>query len=353
MESATSPLLTLVTCLLAGCSAGAQTTSAPSPSETSRTSSFALRKEPLLNGRIIATNATSLRAPQNRVKIGEWRADQPWILLQELKDEGEEVKKGDVVARFKFWFAKALPYVQGRLRRAKADASENAIENQGKLEELLFAAKEKQLDAASAELDTRKARAISRRQLELYKISHKQAKFQALAAVQQIASYRRKIAADLAFHQRNVKRAEDDHQRYFRQKEKYTLKSPHDGVVRHTYNQRRRRKIKNGDGMPCGLPVVLVARDNKVRVRFFVPEHRRKELAIGSVVEVVARSRAAHKAVIREIETFPQEMGFLREDEDIPDAREKAFAVIADFKKLPKNLPAGSDVRVRITGDRS
>jgi|GEM_PF-2040795 multidrug efflux pump subunit AcrA (membrane-fusion protein) len=309
------------------------------------------RKESLLNGRIVATNATSLRAPQNSVKIGNWQADHAWIRLQELKKEGEKVKKGDVVARFKFWFEKALPYVQRKLRRAKANAAENEIRNQRRLEDLLFGAKERVLDAASAELDTHRARAISRRQLELYKISHKQALFQATSLKRQIAAYRRKIAADNAYHKQNVEKAEDDHQRYFRQKEKYTLKAPHDGVVRHTYNRRRRRKIKSGDGMPSGLPVVLIAKDNKVRVRFFIPEHKRRALKIGDTVEVLARSGEAHKAAIQEIEAFPQEMGFLREDQDIPDARDKAFAVIADFKKLPTNLPAGSDIRVRLTGE--
>ena len=51
-------------------------------------------------------------------------------------------------------------------------------------------------------------------------------------------------------------------------------------------------------------------------------------------------------ATVREVLPFPQEIGFLRGDDELPDAREKAYAVVADFDPAPPWFSSGIEVRV-------
>ena len=52
------------------------------------------------------------------------------------------------------------------------------------------------------------------------------------------------------------------------------------------------------------------------------------------------------EATIVKVEAFPQEIGFLRGDDELPDAREKAFSVRAEIQDPPSFLSSGIEVRV-------
>jgi hypothetical protein len=91
---------------------------------------------------------------------------------------------------------------------------------------------------------------------------------------------------------------------------------------------------------------VSIARDARLSVRFFVPEHRVDEIRAGGTVRVRSVTSAdEHPATVRHVDRFPQEVGFLMEDDQRPDAREKAYVVLADLAD-PGDLVAGNEVRV-------
>jgi hypothetical protein len=91
-----------------------------------------------------------------------------------------------------------------------------------------------------------------------------------------------------------------------------------------------------------------VARDAALQVRFFVPEHLVWQVKVGAQVTVIAVSSADElPAVVKSIGYFPQELGFLLENEELPNGREKAFEVRAELEAA-KDLPAGTEVRVRL-----
>ena len=52
------------------------------------------------------------------------------------------------------------------------------------------------------------------------------------------------------------------------------------------------------------------------------------------------------EAVVREMEDFPQEIGFLRKNDELPTAREKAYVVRADFVGTSQEMKAGLEVKV-------
>jgi multidrug resistance efflux pump len=300
------------------------------------------------HGRIVPTNATELRAPQNVFRVAGWTSESSSIDLIELAAENEAVTKGAVVARFRFRHARAKTYVDERLRQAAAAAEKEGIELDVKLQQLRASRDGLELAAARARVDTLKATAISQRQLQLYRIDHEIAAFEASAAARQLAAFERRAAAERDYHRRARARAGADLQRYFRNKARYHLVAPHDGIVRYAYNSQQHRKVRKGDGMNAGAAVLSIARDDALSVRFFVPEHQLASVRVGDEVAVLAvAAETIHRARVSRIERFPQEMGFLRQDADLPNAREKAYVARASFVNKPTGFAAGNEVQVQ------
>jgi hypothetical protein len=72
-------------------------------------------------------------------------------------------------------------------------------------------------------------------------------------------------------------------------------------------------------------------------------------LAIGSQVTVVTpASGEEFTAVVKHIDFFPTNLGFLRENYEFADAFEKAFEVRAELRTALPTLTAGTEVRVKL-----
>lgn len=301
-------------------------------------------------GLSIALNATELTAPESGFSIGGWRSWGGDAKLAELAKDGLEVKKGDVVARFEFDGAEALAWVQQNLQRVQADQSQARIRLEQKVEGLQVDQRAKALEADLAAIDIKKERAISKRQVALYKIAHRLAEFEEGAVGQRLGSAIRTRDAEMAFHDLTVKRHEQNRDRYDFYVERYQVRAPHDGVLRHAYNPRERRKFQKGDSVRAGTKLVAIARDAQLGVRFFVPEHRIHELAVGTKLIVVSPSSGEElPAIVKQVDFFPQELGFLMELPTLPNAREKAFAVVAEFQRAPRDMTAGTELRVKVS----
>jgi hypothetical protein len=84
-------------------------------------------------------------------------------------------------------------------------------------------------------------------------------------------------------------------------------------------------------------------------VRFFVPEHRVAMVRAGLELTVSSVASAEEfPAVARTIDFFPQEIGFLLENEELPNGREKAFQIKGELLKAPEGVSAGTEVRVKV-----
>jgi len=342
----------VVCCVVAACGAGrrgqgAREPTGATPGSLDRTEGPA-QTDDAVTGYVVAREFTELRAPPNVFKLAGWHSVSDHTKLTMLVVEGKRVRKGQVVARFHFRHARALDRVKDRIRQAEADAKESAITEDKRLAELLAERRRRVLAAAAARLDTLKEAVISRRQLQLYRIAEKLARFEVEAIEARIAAQRETLSAERAYHARKVARERANIGRFQRQKTCYSLLAPHAGVVRHAYFQGLRRKVKQGDGVPAGLPVVLLARDERLAVRCFVPEHRLDEVKVGQPITVSSGSSTArHRGRVTRIERFPQELGFLLKNDELPDARAKAFVVVADLE-AGAGLGAGHEVRVRL-----
>jgi len=300
-------------------------------------------------GFIVAREFTTLRAPPNVFKLAGWSSRSSRTELVYLASEGKHVKKGDLVARFAFRHKRALFWVKDHIRNAEAVAQRSRIEQDKKLAALIAERNRHVLEAHAAYLDTLKARTISRRQLLIYRIAYKAARFEVDAIGARLNAQRQTRLAEASYQRQHVGLQKTQLARYHRYKTRYELHAPHDGVVRHSYYRRRRRKIKKGDGMPAGMPVIYLGKDNRLAVRFFVPENRIREISVGKEVIVLGtRAGQDDRARVFKIERFPQEIGFLRLMPDLPNAREKAFVVIAGLPSKSK-FTAGGEVHVRLT----
>lgn len=299
------------------------------------------------DGRVEAANATDLYAPQNVFKIAGWRSSSSWTKLVEVVPEGTAVKAGEMVARFEFSGQRALSNITERKQQVDADAEKALLELDEELRKLLVERDKLDLEAERARLDTLKAGSISGRQLALFEIQYEEAKFEAEAVRKQIGALQARIRSERAFHDEQRARAAHDMELFEHYQERFILRAPHDGVVRLAYFRHRRRKVEKGDGMPAGMHVVSVARDETVKVRFFVPEARLDEVSVGQRLHVRPVASDQDLAVtVSRILLFPQEIGFLREDENLPNAREKAYVAEASFESPEVELGAGTEVRV-------
>jgi hypothetical protein len=118
------------------------------------------------------------------------------------------------------------------------------------------------------------------------------ADFEVEAVTARLAGARRSQAAELAYQDLNVKWVHEDLSRYRWYENAFQLKAPHDGVVRHAFNSRERRKLQKGDACSAGTKVVSLAKDDRLAARFFVPEHRLAEIALGDEVVVTSNTSA-------------------------------------------------------------
>lgn len=99
--------------------------------------------------------------------------------------------------------------------------------------------------------------------------------------------------------------------------------------------------------MPAGMAMASVARDATLHVKFFVPEHRFKRAKEHARFEVrAATAEKTYEVELLRVEQFPQELGFVKNDYELPNAREKVFVFHAAFVEPPEGLNAGVDLKV-------
>ncbi len=302
-----------------------------------------------LQGFLVAANATEVLAPEFSFRVGGWNSNWGNCKLLELAADGQEVKQGDVVARFEFIGRDALNWVNERLQRAQAEESEGRIAADQAVEALAMEQRRKEIEVRLAGIAVEKERALSKQQAAVNRVAQRLSTFEVDAAAQRLAARQRTREAERAFLERTVGQRRAERARYDFYERRFTLLAPHAGVVRHAFNPRERRKVKKGDGMQSGLKVLSVARDATLAVRFFVPEHELGKVAVGTRVLVASTTSAEElPATVSSIGFFPQELGYLLENEELPNGRERAFEVKAELEAPPKGLTAGTEVRVRV-----
>lgn len=303
-------------------------------------------------GLCVPLNASDILGPEASFRLAGWNANWGQLKIMELAKDGQEVKAGQVIARFEFIAQQALRRVQERIQQAEADRSQARITAEQTVEALQVEQRRLGLEARLAAIDVQKEHAISQKQAALYKIRHRIAEFEADAVRKRLAAAIKSRDAELAFHDQSVARAQQDMGRYKFYEKRFQAVAPHDGVVRHAFNARERRKVQKGDSISPGQKLISVAKDAALGARFFVPEHRIHEIREGmKVVVVSAASGEELPARVTQVDFFPQELGFLMEEPNLPNAREKAFAVVAEFEGMPPaGLTAGVEIRIKAPG---
>lgn len=316
------------------------------PGATARAHAVSLRSEVSFDGYVVPLNASELRAPQGSFRVGSWASESGWLKLTELMEDGEAVKAGDVVAKFEFPGERAREYVTSQISNAEAQRERAGLDQDTAAEHLEIDEQMKSLLAEQARLDTLRRGVISERDWELSKITHQQAVFDVEATKKHRVAVERAKRAEDDYQDRNVERAQSLQTRYDRYVELFSVHAPHDGVLRHANHRNYGRKVQKGDGMPTGMSFASLARDREVEVQFFVPEALWRDLDEDATY-VVSTPDGNLPIVVQKVEEFPQELGFLKSDDKLPNARERAYVVWARFVNQPEKLSAGVEVRVR------
>jgi multidrug resistance efflux pump len=346
------PALVLAALALAACKeTGTQAGTgerAPGSGSASPTAANAASQD--FQGFVIAHNAVDAFAPEFVFKVAGWSSDWGQRKIVELAPDGKEVAAGDVVARFEFGQENVQRQVKETIQGAQSDLMQRSLAARQVLDAQESALRRLEMEAQLAALNLERKPALSRLQGESLSILHRMALFEVDAARRQLVSTRLAKAAERSFDEQKLAHAEESLARYEFYRDRFSLRAPQAGVVRHAFSGRMRRKLQKGDNVWAGVRIVSIAKDAELAVRFFVPEARAATVSAGAQVSVVSpASGEAVAGVIERVAFFPQELGFLLENDSLPDAREKALVVRAVFRAPPPaSITAGTEVRVRL-----
>ena len=325
---------------LAGC---AKASSAPTQ-ETTKGPALAERG---FYGTITPLRATAMHAPPNVFRMKGWNSRSTWIKLIDIVPDGTRIEAGKEIARFEFSNEDALPWIKKRMTETQADLDNTRNNMDADARVLGSDAEMKTLARMSAELDTGKKGLVSDRDLALLSLGAERAGVEEQAARARFVASGARSAAELEVYNARAADWKDSIARYNAYERRTHIIAPHAGLVRYGYLNHARRKVHKPDHMPSGTPFVFVAEDARLAVEFLVPEHRVHDVVVGQKVDArLPDDERRVRAVVREIRPFPQEIGFLRGDDELPDAREKAYSVIADFDEAPSFFSSGIEVRV-------
>lgn len=327
---------------LGGCEAPTLGGAAPSAS-----ASAAAPTERGFYGKIVPRTATPLHAPPGFFRIKGWTSRSGWVKLENIEPDGTKVEKGKEVARFEFGNEEAVPWIKQRIAETQADLKNTRAKTAEERARLNGDAEKLRLAERSAELDTGKAGLVSERDLKLLQLQYERAQAEAKSSGTRARSANGEAAAQLAVVDARARDWSSAQGRYDMYERRVHIIAPHDGWVRYAYLNHSRRKVQKPDNMPAGTPFVYIAKDEALDVELFVPEQRIAAMSPGTKVKVrLPDDERRVEATIVKIEAFPQEIGFLRGDDELPDAREKAFSVRAEIQDPPSFLSSGIEVRV-------
>lgn len=342
-----SCLLVLGLCLGGVGCAESGATQQPAKSQTAP--QRATKHQETFDGLVQPSNATILRAPENTFRVGGWNSSGGWIKLVNLVEDGKEVKQNDVVGWFEFPGARALDYVRDMLSNAQADQERTSLTIKDQLTRLSSDQLKLALDAKRAKIDTQKEGLIAQRDLERLIIEAQQADFEHQAQQRRLGAYTRSAQSERAFIDRRLQEGKSNMARFDMYKDRFNVRAPHDGVVRHSFHPRRGRKIQKGDGMPSGMEFVTVAKNADLEMVFYIPEDRYPLTKSQRRFMVQSPSSSkTYEVEVTSVERFPQELGFLKKDDNLPTAREKMYVIHAKFLTSPEDLSAGLEVKVRL-----
>jgi len=320
---------------------------APTGPEPSASASAEVVVDRGFYGKIVPRKATPLHAPPAIFKMKGWNSRSTWIKLENLEPDGAKVEKGVEVARFEFTSADALPFIKQRIAETQADLKNTRSRTAEDTRRLRGDAEKLRLAQVAAELDTGKAGLVSERDLSLLKLQNERATEEARSGGARAIAANAQAAAELSLVDARASEWSSATDRYAMYERRVHVVAPHAGWVRYAYLNHSRRKVQKPDNMPSGTPFVYIAEDQSLDVEMFVPEQRIAAMTPGTQVRIrLPDDERRVLATIVKIDAFPQEIGFLRGDDELPDAREKAYAVRAEIADPPSFLSSGIEVRV-------
>ena len=301
------------------------------------------------DGRVVAANATDIQAPPTSYSLNGHFFNHSWSNIDFLGKDGDRVKAGDMVAKFKFYGKDQLPHIQSRIKRSRAESERIAVGLDDTLGRLLTQQKKAVLRTEAARLDTLKEGAISARQLRVYELVHTMAKFENDAIEARIAAHRDAMEAQEARDRLRIAHADAQLALFDVYKKRFDIRAPHDGVVRHQRHPWRRRKVRKGDGVPSGSPVISLSEDTVLAIEAFIPEALAASVKVGDALEVYSVADERRWTVhLTEIKPFPQRLGFLHKDDDHPRALERAYVGLAPVPAEIEGLSAGNEVQINV-----
>ncbi|HUU30018.1 MAG TPA: efflux RND transporter periplasmic adaptor subunit [archaeon] len=234
------------------------------------------------------TETGELRAVRNTAVPMPWyhfEYGQPQISF--LEKEGTVVKKGDLVAQLETsGVLKSLQSKKEELAIAQADLNKMKVDNQSRLEQLngelqstLSAFQQTQIDTQRVKYESETRKVISRLELEQALI--------ALRKVQnKIESTRQVQEHDVNIQQIRIAQTRYDIETAEKAIDNFSLHAPAEGMIVYSDNRSTRQKIRVGDQLHPGTPIITLPDLTRMKVLTTVNETDVQKIAVGRKVSV-------------------------------------------------------------------
>lgn len=300
-------------------------------------------------GIVVAQEESMLFAPQNTFQIGGSTSISSGIKLVKILEEGTFVKKGEVVAWFHFNGKRLLRRVKTAIRTEKANYEKSFHNLKATQDEKALAVNLAEVDFLRKKTEEKKhafSSTIKQKEVGLEKDLSKSS----LSMIKlELASQKQFTEDELNFLAKQIARKEQEELRYYEYLDRFTLKAPHSGYLIYAYNEDLKRAVHPGDQFKNGAHVASVAVSKRVAVDFYVAEDKLHYYKIGDDASICDQTCSKkYQAKITEISGFPQEIGFLKNAPDLPEAREKYYVLRSEFIESDVKLSTGIEIEVAI-----
>lgn len=233
------------------------------------------------SGELQAVNSKALSLPSIGFRYGfEFK-------LIQLVENGQEVTKGDVVAKFdQSSVKKVIIDLKTKLELEQANLNKTKVSNEIQLRKLETSLEEEKANFDLKKLEIEKFKFESAQKLKVKKLEFEQVQLKLAEAEKRIKLQQIIGANELKIQQLKVTQIKNDIENAYSALEKLSIISPINGIVQVKTNRRTKLKYKVGDELFLGQSFALVPDLKKMKVLTNINELDFKKIKVGQKVKV-------------------------------------------------------------------
>ena len=233
------------------------------------------------SGELQAVHSRALSLPSIGFRYG-WE-----FKLIQLVENGQVVKKGDVIAKFdQSSVKKVIIELKTKLELEQANLNKTKVSNEIELRKLETALEEEEANYDLKKLEIEKFKFESKQKLKVKELEFEQVQLKLAEAKKRIKLQGIISSNELKIQELKVVQIKNDIKNAYTALEKLTVTSPINGIVQIKSNRRTKLKYKVGDELYLGQAFALVPDLKRMKVLTKINELDFKKIKVGQKVKI-------------------------------------------------------------------